>query len=105
MTSPTFRPHAPVRRDPADRAQLESYPVPLSRIAALFGPHRMRIAVVVALIAAASVLGLATPFLTRHIIDVALPEQDVGLLAADLKIGHADHRAVGVLQRRGGIRF
>ncbi|HLS74958.1 MAG TPA: ABC transporter ATP-binding protein [Actinomycetaceae bacterium] len=82
MTSPALRHHGAIRRDPADRAQLESYPVPLRRITALFAPHRARIAAVVALIAAASALGLATPFLTRHIIDVALPEQDLALLAA-----------------------
>ncbi len=80
MSSPSFRPHGPVRRDPADTAQLESHPVSLRRIAALFGPHRRRLLLVVALIAASSVLGLATPFLTRHVIDVALPEQDVHLL-------------------------
>ncbi|MBD8063466.1 ABC transporter ATP-binding protein [Oceanitalea stevensii] len=80
MSSPSFRPHGPVRRDPADTAQLESHPVSLRRIAALFGPHSRRLLVVVALIAASSVMGLATPFLTRHVIDVALPEQDVRLL-------------------------
>ncbi|PYF99194.1 ATP-binding cassette, subfamily B [Georgenia satyanarayanai] len=80
MSSPSFRPHGPVRRDPADTAQLESHPVSLRRIAALFAPHRRRLLLVVALIAASSVMGLATPFLTRHVIDVALPEQDVHLL-------------------------
>ncbi|WP_152192783.1 ABC transporter ATP-binding protein [Georgenia satyanarayanai] len=80
MSSPSFRPHGPVRRDPADTAQLESHPVSLRRIAALFAPHRRRLLLVVGLIAASSVLGLATPFLTRHVIDVALPERDVRLL-------------------------
>ncbi|MCM3661574.1 ABC transporter ATP-binding protein/permease [Georgenia satyanarayanai] len=80
MSSPSFRPHGPTRRDPADAAQLESHPVSVRRIAALFGPHRRRLLVVVALIAASSVMGLATPFLTRHVIDIALPEQDVRLL-------------------------
>ena len=75
-----FRPHAPTRRSPADRAQLQSHPVRLRRITALFRTSRHRLALVVALIAASSALGLATPFLTRHAIDVALPGQDVPLL-------------------------
>ncbi|MEE6282102.1 ABC transporter ATP-binding protein [Georgenia sp. MJ170] len=81
MSSPHVRSHAPTRRDPADRSQLESHPVRLSRIAALFRPHAPKLALVVGLIALSSALGLATPFLTRHVIDVALPEQDVRLLA------------------------
>ncbi len=80
MSNPSFRSHVPARRDPADRAQLESHPVPLRRIAALFRPYRHRLLLVVALIGASSVLGLATPFLTRHVLDVALPEQDLRLL-------------------------
>lgn len=80
MSSPSFRPHGPTRRDPADTAQLESHPVRLRRIAALFAPHRRKLLLVVGLIAASSAFGLATPFLTRHIIDVALPEQDLRLL-------------------------
>ncbi|WP_324653460.1 ABC transporter ATP-binding protein [Georgenia sp. H159] len=80
MSSPSFRPHGPTRRDPADTAQLESHPVRLRRIAALFAPHRHKLLLVVGLIAASSAFGLATPFLTRHIIDVALPQQDLRLL-------------------------
>src|SRR5690606_1856414 len=82
MSSPSYRSHVPARRDPADRAQLESYPVRLSRITALFRPHRRRLLAVVALIAGSSALGLATPFLTRHVIDVALPDRDLRLLVA-----------------------
>ncbi|MET1035062.1 MAG: ABC transporter ATP-binding protein [Arthrobacter sp.] len=66
----------------ADRFQLARHPVSVRRIASLFAPHKARIAVVVLLISASSVIGLAQPFLIRAIIDVALPRQDLGLLAA-----------------------
>ncbi|WP_331272768.1 ABC transporter ATP-binding protein [Motilibacter deserti] len=51
------------------------------RILALFAPHRRPLAGVLLLILVSSVVGLATPFLLREIVDVALPEQDMGLLA------------------------
>jgi ATP-binding cassette subfamily B protein len=68
------------RPDPKDLAQLESHPVSLRRIGALFAPYRARLSAVVALIVATSAIGLATPFLTRHLIDEAIPDQDVPLL-------------------------
>ena len=72
------------RRNPdsrrSDRRQLEDRPVSLRRIGRLFTDHKAAMAVVVALIVASSVIGLAQPFLVRHVIDVALPRQDVGLL-------------------------
>ncbi|WP_304412906.1 ABC transporter ATP-binding protein [Blastococcus sp. URHD0036] len=68
-------------RDPADRAQLERSPVPLRRVTALFRPYRAQVATVVALIVASSTVALATPFLVRLVIDEALPDQDVRLLA------------------------
>src|SRR5215217_1698350 len=67
--------------DPADRAQLERSPVSLRRVAALFRPYRLPIGVVVALIVASSAIALASPFLVRLVIDDALPQQDVALLA------------------------
>lgn len=70
------------RKDPADTAQLEEHPVSLRRIAALFRGHRGRLAVVVALIVASSLVGLANPFITRHLIDTAIPQQNVPLLLA-----------------------
>jgi ATP-binding cassette subfamily B protein len=66
--------------DPRDRARLEEAPVRLSRVLALFRPHRRRIAVVVAIIVVTSIVGLAQPFLVREVVDVALPQQDVRLL-------------------------
>ncbi|WP_345202347.1 ABC transporter ATP-binding protein [Fodinibacter luteus] len=66
--------------DPRDRVQLAEAPVPLSRVLALFRPHRVRVAVVMALIVASSIVALAQPFLVREAVDVAIPEQDVRLL-------------------------
>lgn len=68
------------RRDPADLRQLADSPVSLRRVARLFTPHKATLAVVVALIVLSSVVGLAQPFLVRHVIDDALPRQDVRLL-------------------------
>ena len=69
-----------MRIDPRDRAQLAETPVPLSRVLALFRPHRVRVAVVVAIIVVTSVVALAQPFLVREVVDVALPQQDSRLL-------------------------
>ncbi len=68
------------RVDPADRAQLAEHPVALSRVAALFGPFRAKVALVVGLIVLSSVVALASPFLVRSVIDDAIPNQDVTLL-------------------------
>ncbi len=54
--------------------------VSLRRIARLFAPHRWSVAGVVAIIIASSIVGLASPFLLRAIIDTALPQQDLRLL-------------------------
>ncbi|MFJ7750868.1 ABC transporter ATP-binding protein [Arthrobacter sp. NPDC097144] len=71
----------PAKLNPADKKQLKQHPVSLSRIAALFAPHKVTIAVVVLLISAASVVGLAQPFLVRAVIDDALPHGNTRLLA------------------------
>jgi ATP-binding cassette subfamily B protein len=54
--------------------------VSLRRIAGLFAPYRWPVLGVVAIIVASSVVGLASPFLLRGVIDVALPHQDLRLL-------------------------
>jgi ATP-binding cassette, subfamily B, bacterial len=51
------------------------------RIAALFRPYRGRLAAVLALIALSAGLGIISPFLLRDVLDVAIPENDDGLLA------------------------
>ncbi|MEX0429553.1 ABC transporter ATP-binding protein [Nocardioides sp. DS6] len=68
------------RNQKADKRQLADAPVSLRRIARLFSPYRGRLLVVVGLIVASSVIGLAQPFLVRHVIDTALPERDSRLL-------------------------
>jgi ATP-binding cassette, subfamily B, bacterial len=64
---------------PAEKAQARS--VSLHRIGRLFLPHRRAIASVTAIIVASSVLGMASPFLLRAVIDTALPNRDLPLLA------------------------
>ncbi|MDY7101073.1 MAG: ABC transporter ATP-binding protein [Actinomycetota bacterium] len=62
----------------ADKAKARE--VSLRRIGALFTPHRAQLAVVVAIIVVSSIVAMASPFLLREVIDVALPEQDTTLL-------------------------
>lgn len=68
------------RRDPKDLAQLHAHPVSATRIIALFRPHRFTLAGVLTIIVGSSLLGLIIPFLTKRIVDEALPDQNVGLL-------------------------
>jgi ATP-binding cassette, subfamily B, bacterial len=55
--------------------------VSLRRVGALFKPYRWPLAIVTAIIAASSIVGLASPFLLRAVIDTALPDRNVRLLA------------------------
>ena len=81
-------------RDPhhkaSDRAQLEENPVELRRIMRLFTEHRGAIAVVMLLLVASSLIGLAQPFLVRRVIDQALPQHDhmllIGCVAAMIAV-------------------
>jgi len=68
----------PERPSAAERQQARE--VSLRRIAGLFVPYRWSVLAVVAIIVAASVVGLASPFLLRAVIDTALPRQDLHLL-------------------------
>ncbi|MFG2039402.1 ABC transporter ATP-binding protein [Dactylosporangium sp. NPDC048998] len=63
----------------AEKAQAKR--VSLTRIGRLFTAHRGRLAVVVLIIVASSVLSMASPFLLREVIDRALPARDTRLLA------------------------
>ena len=88
MTSTSTSPERDVgrsgrRREPqsvtaAERTQARE--VSLRRIGRLFIPYRMQLAVVIAIIVASSVVGLASPFLLRAVIDTALPTRNVHLL-------------------------
>ena len=51
------------------------------RVLRLFRPHARTLSVVGGLIVVAAVAGVASPFLLREIVDVALPGQDLRLLA------------------------
>jgi len=85
----------------ADKAQLADAPVSLRRIGRLFAAHRARLAFVVALIVASSLIALAQPFLIKRVIDVAIPQQDVSLLLTCvlLMVGIAvATSAIGVVQ-------
>ncbi|MFJ6955580.1 ABC transporter ATP-binding protein [Micromonospora aurantiaca (nom. illeg.)] len=64
---------------PAEKAQARE--VSLRRIGGLFTAHRGPLATVVAIIVASSIIAMATPFLLRSVIDRALPERDLTLLA------------------------
>ena len=84
---------------PAEKAQARG--VSLRRIGALFVPHRRAIAGVTAIIVASSVLGMASPFLLRAVIDTALPNRDLSLLvllAGGMVAVAALTAALGVVQ-------
>ena len=75
--------------------------VSLRRIAQLFAAYRWSVLVVVAIIVASSIVGLASPFLLRGIIDTALPQQDLRLLvvlAAGMVVVAAITSVLGVVQ-------
>jgi ATP-binding cassette subfamily B protein len=54
---------------------------PLRRIIKLFRAYRGRLALVGSLILLSSLVSLASPFLLREVLDVAIPARDAGLLA------------------------
>ncbi|MGI5130607.1 ABC transporter ATP-binding protein [Pseudonocardia sp. CA-107938] len=75
--------------------------VSLRRIGGLFRPHVGPLAVVVAIIVASSVVAMASPFLLRAVIDDALPQRDLPLLAwltAGMVAVAAVTAALGVVQ-------
>ena len=69
-----------VPEKPSAAEKQQAREVSLHRIARLFTPYRWSVLGVVAIIVASSIVGLASPFLLRGIIDVALPDQDLHLL-------------------------
>ncbi|MFJ5807418.1 ABC transporter ATP-binding protein/permease [Streptomyces sp. NBC_01426] len=73
--SPSKEALDPDRPAPADQ------PRELRRIVSLFRPYRGRLAVVGALVGASSLVGVASPFLLREILDVAIPQGRTGLLS------------------------
>jgi ATP-binding cassette subfamily B protein len=63
----------------AEKAQARE--VSLRRIGALFAPYRLQLVTVTAIIVASSLVSVVSPFLLRAVIDTALPEKNVRLLA------------------------
>ncbi|MFC8248158.1 ABC transporter ATP-binding protein [Streptomyces chartreusis] len=59
----------------------QEQPRQVRRILRLFRPYRGRLAVVGLLVGASSLVGVATPFLLKAILDVAIPERRTGLLS------------------------
>jgi ATP-binding cassette subfamily B protein len=75
-----------MRRDdidwtPPPDAQASGQPRQIRRILSLFRPYRARLALVGLLVGAASLVTVATPFLLREILDVAIPQGRTGLLS------------------------
>ncbi|HEY2880189.1 ABC transporter ATP-binding protein [Nocardioides sp.] len=86
---------------PTAEEKRQASEVSLGRIARLFSPYRWSVLGVVAIIAASSIVGLASPFLLRGIIDVALPGQDLRLLVvltAAMVVVAGVTSALGVVQ-------
>jgi ATP-binding cassette, subfamily B, bacterial len=54
--------------------------VSLRRIGRLFSPYKWQMAIVTAIIAASSIVGVASPFLLRAVLDTALPDRNLRLL-------------------------
>ncbi|MFR9801092.1 ABC transporter ATP-binding protein [Pseudonocardia sp. RS010] len=75
------RPGRPGRRAPSAAEKQQAREVSLRRIGRLFTPYRGPLTLVVTIIVASSVVGMASPFLLREVLDVALPNRDVPLLA------------------------
>ncbi|HEV7148360.1 MAG TPA: ABC transporter ATP-binding protein [Pedococcus sp.] len=63
---------------PEERVQARQ--VSARRVLRLFTPHRRQLGVVISIIVASSVVGLASPFLLRAVVDVAIPQRNLRLL-------------------------
>ncbi|WP_121750419.1 ABC transporter ATP-binding protein [Streptomyces sp. E2N166] len=82
-------------------ADAEEQPRQVRRILRLFRPYRGRLAIVGLLVGAASLVSVATPFLLKEILDVAIPEGRTGLLsllALGMILGAVLTSVFGVLQ-------
>jgi ATP-binding cassette subfamily B protein len=75
-----MRPEEKSWTPPPRAAGAEQPPAEVRRILRLFRPYRARLAVVVLLVGASSLVGVASPFLLREILDVAIPQGRTGLL-------------------------
>lgn len=78
------KPQESTRPEEPDRHEEPEQPREFDRrrILRLFRPYRGRLAVVGLLVGLSSLVALASPFMLRHILDVALPQGRTGLLTA-----------------------
>ncbi|MFF3762308.1 ABC transporter ATP-binding protein [Streptomyces sp. NPDC002185] len=77
-----MRPHDQSEWTPPPRdSGLPQEPAQVRRILRLFRPYRARLALVGLLVGAASLVSVASPFLLREILDVAIPQGRTGLLS------------------------
>jgi len=67
-------------RKPTPAEKKQAREVSLRRIGGLFTAHRWPLSVVVLIIVVSSIIGMASPFLLRAVIDRALPHADLTLL-------------------------
>jgi ATP-binding cassette subfamily B protein len=80
--------HGGMRQGAPGRGKVDAPPedvaaahVSLRRISALFGPYRLRLSGLLALIFISAGLGVVSPFLLREVIDTAIPKHDTRLLS------------------------
>jgi ATP-binding cassette, subfamily B, bacterial len=80
--------HGEMRQGAPGRGKVDAPPediaaahVSLRRIGALFGPYRLRLSGLLALIFVSAGLGVVSPFLLREVIDTAIPKHDTQLLS------------------------
>jgi ATP-binding cassette subfamily B protein len=98
-TRPPGRSRNPRTVTATEKAQARE--VSLRRIGRLFLPYRWPLAIVTVIIVASSVVGLASPFLLRAVIDTALPTKNLHLLVllvAGMVAVAALTSALGVIQ-------
>ncbi|MFF3937250.1 ABC transporter ATP-binding protein [Streptomyces phaeofaciens] len=81
VSAPTPGAEAEGRPRAGTPADAPEQPRQVRRIVRLFRPYRGRLAVVGLLVGASSLVSVATPFLLREILDVAIPEGRTGLLS------------------------
>ncbi|MEU1851270.1 ABC transporter ATP-binding protein [Streptomyces sp. NPDC019990] len=82
-------------------AGAQQQPRQVRRILGLFRPYRGRLAIVGLLVGASSLVSVATPFLLKEILDVAIPQGRtglLGLLALGMILGAVLTSVFGVLQ-------
>jgi ATP-binding cassette subfamily B protein len=68
-------------RTPLRPEDIPATPVSLRRIGRLFGPYRLRLSLLLALIFLGAGLGVISPFLLRRVLDTAIPHRDTTLLS------------------------